>query len=75
MTIKADNSKSPALAKGKAAFVCVDSWAGRREFPCRVVGETPKRFRIEVDTPTKLPGADLCPGESRLVPKSSIRFI
>lgn len=63
----------------RAAIVCVDSWAGRTESPCFVVGETPKRYRIEVATATLLPKRPgwmtLQPGETRLVPKRAIRFI
>lgn len=60
----------------RRAMVYVNSWAGLQGKPCRVVGETPKRYRIEVDEPTKLPGARmLVPGERRLVPKGSIRFV
>ena len=59
------------------AVVCIDSWAGRIEHPCRVVGETPKRYRIEVDKPTTLPPRNtlLLPGQTKLVPKEAIRFI
>jgi hypothetical protein len=59
----------------KPAVVCVNSWAGRIEYPCRIVGETPKRWRIEVDMPVKLPRLVLHPGEVRLVPKSAVRLI
>lgn len=55
------------------AVVCVDGFAGRREHPCRIVGETSKRWRIEVDAPVKLPRSVLYPGETRLVPKSAVR--
>ncbi len=62
---------------GRAAIVCVDSYAGRQEHPCRVVGETQKRYRIMVDEPTALPPgfSILMPGYTKLVPKSAIRFI
>jgi hypothetical protein len=58
------------------AVVCVDGWAGRREFPCRVVGETPMRYRIAVDAPTALPPGYtiLLPGMTRLVPRTAIRL-
>ena len=58
------------------AYVCVNSWAGRQEHPCRVVGETSKRYRIEVDKPTALPPGFslLMPGQTKLVPKTAIRF-
>jgi len=61
----------------RAAVVCTDSYAGRQEKPCRVVGETAKRYRIEVDQPTGLPPGFtiLLPGHQRLVPKSAVRFM
>lgn len=61
----------------RAAVVCTDSYAGRQEHPCRVVGETPKRYRIEVDQPTALPPqfSLLMPGTPKLVPKRAIRFM
>lgn len=59
------------------AVVCMDSYAGRVEKPCRVVGETPKRYYIEVDVPTSLPPnfSVLLPGIRKLVPKRAIRFL
>lgn len=58
------------------AVVCMDSYAGRQEKPCRVVGETQKRYRIMVDAPTALPPgfSILMPGIEQLVPKRAIRF-
>ena len=60
----------------RKAVVCVNSWAGRQEHKCTVVGETPKRCRIMVDQPTALPPKYtlLLPGMKRLVPKTAIRF-
>lgn len=60
----------------KMAIVCVDSWAGRQEHPCRVIGETPKRYRIMVDKPTALPPrfTILMPGMTKLVPKYAVKF-
>ena len=59
------------------AVVCVNSFAGRREYPCRVVGETPKRYRIMVNNPTPLPPrfSLLLPGQIKLVPKSAVRLL
>jgi len=64
-------SKEPS----SAALVCTNSWAGRLENPCRIVGETPKKYRIEVDETTELPGGPLQPGERRLVPKTAVRLL
>lgn len=60
--------------EGIPAVVCVDGWAGRREHPCRVVGETHSSYRITVDAETKLPGRMLAPGDQALVPRRAIRF-
>ena len=62
---------------GRDALVCVESWAGRQEKPCRVVGETPTRYRIEVDQPTGLPPGFtiMMPGQQKLVPKRAVRFM
>ena len=51
------------------AVVILNSWAGRIEHPCRVVGETPTKYRITVDKPTVLPRRILQPGKVALVPK------
>ena len=53
----------------------MNSWAGRTETPCRIVGETPKRYRIETDTAIQLPSGRLEPGQRRLVPKTAVRVI
>lgn len=59
---------------GRRAVLCLDTYAGRREHPCRVVGETRTRFRIEADQPTPLPGSRvLQPGSTTLVPRYAIR--
>ena len=58
----------------RLGVVCVNSWAGRIEHQCRIVRETPKRYLIEVDVLTKLPGTWLEPGQQRLVPKSAVRI-
>ena len=62
---------------GRIAVICIDSFAGRIEHRCRVVGETPKKYRIEVDKPTPLPPRSevLDVGMQKLVPKHCIRFI
>jgi hypothetical protein len=57
------------------AVICLENWAGHREYPCRIIGERGRRYRIEVDAPTKLPGVVLKPGQSRLVPKSAVRVV
>ncbi len=54
----------------------LDGWEGRTKQPVKVVGETPKRYRItpEGETPVRLAGRSrsVSPGETSLVPKYSI---
>lgn len=60
----------------RPAKMHIQSWAGKSAVPCRVVGETPKRYRIEVDQPTGVPPnfSILLPGMTKLVPKRAITF-
>lgn len=60
---------------GRAAVICMNTWAGRIEAPCRVIGETPMRWRVAVDNETRLPGRVLKPGTLALIPKWSVRFM
>ena len=57
-------------------FLCFNDWAGYREEPVRVVGETPTRYRIEADKTILLAGRDryLMPGRTVLVPKKAVIF-
>ena len=73
----AQDAKRPLDRLVMPAVVCVNSWGGRQEHPCRVIAETPKRYRITVDVPTALPPGFtlLMPGETKLVPKHAIRFV
>lgn len=57
------------------AVICLKTEEGYQEHPCRVVGETQKRYQIDVDQPTRLPPAGvLRPGVTRLVPKYAVKF-
>lgn len=55
----------------------LDGYEGRTQQVVRIVGETPKRYRIAPysDTPVRLAGRAryLQPGETALVPKSAVR--
>ncbi len=57
----------------RAAVVCLNGWAGRREYPCAIVGETPKRYRIRATVTIPLPSRTLAVGEATLVPKAAVR--
>lgn len=62
------------------AFLCMDGWAGRREYEVTVVGEATarKRLRIRNDRPISIPLAGpnrwLDPGKTALVPASAVRI-
>ena len=60
----------------RRGVVCIQSWGGYSEKPCRIVGETPQKYRIEVDEKIWLPGHFwLEPGQKRLVPITAVRFL
>ena len=61
----------------RGAYLCLDGYAGRTEQPVIVVGETPKKFRIEAVGRTKLGGRNLwiAAGQEALVPKTAIKEI
>lgn len=58
-------------AKG---ILIINGWAGRREIPVLIVGETPKRYRIQAIQPIKLVGRYIESGETNLVPQNAIDF-
>ena len=57
-------------------FLHLDGWQGRSQQRVRVVGETPKRYRITAISETRLGGRwrKLSAGETGLVPKRAITF-
>ena len=68
-------SADDKLREARAAYLILDGWAGITRTPCRVLGETPKKFRImPYDMPIKLGGRGrwLNPGCTALVPKCAI---
>lgn len=63
----------------RRAFLCFNDWAGVRKVPVDVVGETPKRWRIQLPPRSetiRLAGRNryLAYGQTALVPKSAVRF-
>jgi hypothetical protein len=62
----------------RPAFLCFNDWAGVRQVPVEVVGETPKRWRIRAPGPdsVRLAGRRRClkPGKTALVPKTAVQF-
>lgn len=57
------------------ASLLLDSWAGRREVPIEVLGETPKRYRVRLLSDAMLPRrGHIQAGEIVLVPKHAVSF-
>ena len=58
------------------ALLHTTGYAGNHAWFVRVVGETPKRYRITAETEIRLPGRNrwLEPGTTALVPKHAISF-
>ena len=61
-------------ATERAATLHVDGWAGRRDLPVVVIGETEKRYRIRASAGMALPGRWLAEGQTALVPKLAVTF-
>jgi hypothetical protein len=57
------------------AVVYVNAANGRLKVPGIVVGETPKKFRIEVERPIKLRTGELLPGKQKLVPRDDVKLL
>ena len=60
----------------RSGFLCMNDWAGYREKPVTIVGETRTRYRISTDTTIVLPGRRryLEPGGTALVPKTAVKL-
>ncbi len=58
------------------ALLCLNGWHGRSEEPVIVIGETPKRYRIQAIKRTACAGRCrwLEAGETCLVPKRAVRL-
>lgn len=60
--------------ESKLFELCLDSWAGRTNVPCEIVGETPKKYRIKLLKDSLLPSKKYGKaGEIVLVPKYAVR--
>lgn len=58
-----------------AGYVCIDTWAGRREVACVLVGETARKYRVRFPVTVVLPrGRIVGAGEEVLVPKRAVKF-
>jgi len=56
------------------AKICVDSWAGRREFPCEIMGETKTKYVCRMLGDGMLPRKHVRLGDVVKVPKSAVRI-
>ena len=57
-----------------AAYLVLDSWAGRERIPVEIVGETPKKYRVKLLADALLPSRRHCSaGDVVLVPRSAVR--
>ena len=55
--------------------LCLNTWAGRREFMVRVTGETRSAYRFEALEHITMPGNRLLnPGDHSLAPKYAFRM-
>lgn len=57
----------------RRGVVCVNGWAGRREYPVLIIAETRARYRVQAIGEVRLPRRTLANGEVALVPKSAVR--
>ena len=63
----------------RPALLCFNDWAGVRKVPVEVVGETPKRWRIQLPPRSETirlagKGRYLAYGQTALVPKTAVEF-
>lgn len=57
-------------------YLCVDTWAGRREYPVEIVKETAKRYKVRLNGNEILPGNRVEPkGTEIYVPKYAIKQV
>ena len=56
------------------AKICVDSWAGRREFPCDIMGETKTKYVCRMLGDGVLPRKHVRLGDVVKVPKRAVRI-
>lgn len=57
------------------AVLILNTYAGRREYPILIIGETPKKFRVKILSQTNviLPGRRIANyGDIILVPKTAV---
>jgi hypothetical protein len=70
------SEKSIPKSRSRTAYLCTDGWAGIGAQEVVVIGETPKKYRIQAVKRTKIAGYNrwLEIGQTSLVPKYAVRF-
>ena len=56
------------------AKICVDSWAGRREFPCEIIGETKTKYVCRMLCDGVLPRRHVRLDDVVKVPKHAVKI-
>lgn len=60
---------------GEEAYLALDGWAGITCHPVKIIGDTPKKYRVVLGEDTRLPGGrERKKGDTVLVPKDAVRF-
>ena len=56
-------------------YIITDGWAGLGFFPVKILGETPKRYRVQLVERCRLPGRNKTgnAGDVILAPKGAVR--
>src|SRR5271166_5381289 len=67
-------AKKSVGAVALKAKICVDSWAGRREFPCEIMGETKTKYVCRMSGDGVLPGKHVRLGDVVKLPKRAVRI-
>src|SRR5208282_3550803 len=65
-------AKKSVGAVALKAKICVDSWAGRREFPCEITGETKTKYVCRMLSEGSLPRGRVDVGDIVEVPKYAV---
>lgn len=59
----------------RSGVLCLDGWAGRREIPVTITGETPKYYRVILGRDCALPSRRWGKaGDLVLIPKYAVRL-
>src|SRR5271166_5854384 len=73
VVMDSEKEREPAARKLRAK-ICVDSWAGRREFPCEIIGETKTKYVCRMLGDGVLPRRHVRLDDIVKVPKHAVRI-